>query len=294
MEVLLVEFCPACSADDTETIFTPNDETRKRFRNLSRTKYQGYMDGWETQLSLEIKKCRRCTHLWHRSHPDQNSLFGMYRSALPLTKRDPSREHSPLMLRTMSRLYTLLKLKGFHNPTLLDFGSGGGRWSQAAVRAGFQVCAYEPIGKRAASVQKNDSLSVVHDLESIKGQRFDLINLEQVLEHIINPLESLQLLRSMCHSKTLIRITVPNLDRSARGLWEAFPFDGEKIHLMSPYDHLHGFSSRSLDELLRRAGYKRDYGAAVWLTHPVYLGRYIAGRLFPRFGMTSALVRFGK
>lgn len=293
MEVIFKEFCPACGTDDKEIIFSPTDDARKRFLNLSSVKYQGFMDGWEKSLTLEVLRCRRCAHLWHRNHPDQNSLFGMYRSAIPLTKRDPSREPSHYMLHTMSCLYTLSKLKGFNNPTLLDFGSGGGRWSQAAVKAGFQVCAYEPIDKRAASVQKSDSLSVVNDLENIKDQRFDLINLEQVLEHIINPLELLQSLRSMCHAKTLIRITVPNLDRSARGLWEAFPFDGEKIHIMSPYDHLHGFTSRSLDEFLRRAGYKRDYGAAVWLTHPVYMGRYIAGRLFPRFGMTSALVRFG-
>ena len=293
MEVIFREFCPACGTDDKEIIFSPTDDTRKRFLHLSSTKYQSFMDGWEKLLTLEIQRCRRCAHFWHRSQPDQDSLFGMYRSALPLNRRDPSREPSPLMIRTMLRLYKLLKLNKIHKPNLLDYGSGGGRWSQAAARAGFNVYAYEPVGTRSAAVRENDSVIVVHKFDNVKDQKFDLINLEQVIEHIINPLEILQSLKSMCHSKTLVRITVPNLTRCAESFWESFPFDGKRIHLMSPYEHLHGFSSRSLDALLGRAGYKREYGITVWLTHPVYLGRYIAGRLFQRFGITTALVRCG-
>jgi SAM-dependent methyltransferase len=197
------------------------------------------------------------------------------------------------MIRTMSRLYKLLKLKQIRNPSLLDYGSGGGRWSQAAAQAGFHVCAYEPVGNRSAAVHESGSLIVVNNINDLQDQKFDLINLEQVLEHIISPLDTLESLRTVCHAKTLIRITVPNLTRYAGDLWESFPFDGRRIHILSPYDHLHGFSARSLDELLSRAGYIRILRAAVWLTHPVYMGRYIAGRLFSKLGMTTALARHG-
>ena len=49
------------------------------------------------------------------------------------------------MVKEMQKLKLLV---GKDKPTLLDYGSGFGRWARAAVEAGFEVIAFEPSNKR--------------------------------------------------------------------------------------------------------------------------------------------------
>ena len=140
--------------------------------------------------------------------------------------------------------------------TLLDFGSGIGRWARAAVLENFYVTAYEPSVERGS--EEDTSFKLVHSIEDLKNCKFDAIQLEQVLEHVPDPLATLKQLRELCKPHTVIRITVPNLLRDQDGstVWSTWPFDGEKPHFLAPFEHLHGFTPTSIDNLLRRAGYK--------------------------------------
>jgi SAM-dependent methyltransferase len=146
--------------------------------------------------------------------------------------------------------------RNVNSANLLDFGSGLGRWSRAAMLEGFTVTAYEPSVERGS--EEGAPFELVHSIEDLQNRKFDAIQLEQVLEHVPDPLTTLKQLLELCKPHTIIRITVPNLlrDQDAGKVWSTWPFDGEKPHFLAPFEHLHGFTPNSLDRLLRRAGYK--------------------------------------
>jgi hypothetical protein len=253
------------------------------------------MDAWQKYFNLEVRQCLVCSHYWHHTQPEFLKLLGMYEASVPLKKNlaDPAREPSPFMLKSMSSLYELAFHTKGEPPTLLDYGSGRGRWARAAVVAGFRVWAYEPSASRANEGIKD--FPIVNDLAELAGIHFDVVNIEQVLEHTQEPFQVLSGLIPLLKSESLVRITVPNVMRmGAKNLWSSFPFDGEKMHIMSPYEHLQGFSPQSLQALLLGAGFIYERSFSAWKKYPLHFTRALFGRWFPRFGTTMALVRPAK
>lgn len=294
MEVRIIEHCPACGFNDSYVVYRPNDQARRRFVNLSRIKYQGFMDGWEKRLSLEIHKCNRCGHIWHHTQPDQGALFGMYDASTSLRPATKPSRPSSYMLRQMRALFRIVTRDGIRNPTLLDYGSGAGLGSRAATAVGFTVTAYEPSAKRSAEASSSSEFRVINHLDGIQSEYFDAVNLEQVLEHTQKPIEILKSLQAFCHSHTVLRISVPNVGplKTRKDIWDDFPFNGKSMHIMSPYEHLQGFSPFSFTTALKMSGLVRKSCWRSLTTHPVYELRHLVGRLLPSVQQTLAIVRF--
>ena len=175
----------------------------------------------------------------------------------------------------------------FKEPLLLDYGSGRGRWARAALSEGFRVVAYEPSVERGGEVAP--PFHLVHSEADLAGMHFDVIHLEQVLEHVPDPLETLMRLKVYCGSQTLIRITVPNILRDSSGhhVWESWPFDGKTPHVLAPFEHLHGFTPTSLQKLCTRAGYRSIPAYRIARTHPLNLLRRWVGMAWPSLGTTA-------
>lgn len=281
--------CPACDSRDAKIVVSLNDDRRQRFLVYSKIKYGGLLDTWLDELPPVIMQCGACGHCWYRHQPDADRLTQMYaagRRLLPDVKL--TREPSAAMIEEMERLRGLLMKAA--PPRLLDFGSGYGRWARAATIAGFTVTAFEPSVVRAA--EELPPFELVHDLDLIQGRHFAAIQLEQVLEHVGNPMETLYDLHQFCTDTTVVRITVPNILRPYEGpnLWAAWPYDGKRTHTMAPFEHLHGFTPRSLDCLLSRAGFKLISPARLLRHYPKAFLRSVAQDIFPSIGGTHRLV----
>jgi hypothetical protein len=173
--------------------------------------------------------------------------------------------------------------------TLLDYGSGGSRWAIAAYQAGFRVTAYEPAVSRQVL---NGGIELVGSLQAVEGRRFDVINLEQVLEHIPDPVRDLNALKQHCHAYTVLRITVPDVARLGKRLWDGFPFNGITMHILSPYEHLHGFRQLSFQALLKAAGLEPCADWRLALCLPRYALKRWAITLGSPFSHTAVLARF--
>jgi SAM-dependent methyltransferase len=262
-----------------------------RFMAYSRLKYGGLMDAWLKQVELAIDRCTSCGHYWYRQQPDSAELLAMYDAGRPLKPENlPSREPTVIMMKEMCRLHRVAG--GETDLSLLDYGSGFGRWARAATLVGFRVTAYEPSHRRG---QEEGGVGFLWEsnLQSLSGRTFDVINIEQVLEHVPDPLEVMTSIRKMCSSRTLVRVTVPNIDRcSERGrIWEVWPFDGTKPHTMAPFEHLHGFTYRSLRRLALNAGFSPLPASRCWREYPISTARALLGSVLPRFGQTFLILR---
>ena len=291
MKVIKVNQCLACGSICFDPVYSPDQEGYKHFETLSNRKYRGVMHGWIHKLDLVVMQCRSCSHYWHHTIPDQNSLFTMYNSAVPLREKRICKDPDLAIVKKMGSLFKLVSQKKYQ-PSLLDYGSGFGRWARAAETIGFNVVAYEPSIERGVGSVDGYKFRLINSLNSLENQQFDLINLEQVLEHTVNPLEILLELRDFCHDETIIRITVPNLNRVGKDVWKKFPFDGEKMHIMSPYEHLQGFTPKSLVALTRCAGMTPVFSRDVFINYPLYYVRNISSSFISYVGQTMALVQF--
>jgi SAM-dependent methyltransferase len=290
---VVVTSCPACGGSSTSVAAVPSDSARERFLEFSRVKYRGLMDGWLGELSLTVLRCQDCAHHWYREQPDEARLFAMYEAAVRLVPGSAAGTRpvsDPFALAQMGRLRRLCVPAPGARPALLDFGSGFGHWPTAGVAAGFTVCAFEPSRSRARA--NETPFELVHDLAALEGRTFDAINVEQVLEHVPDPLSTLRQIRTFCSPRTVVRITVPNMLHAAEGrqVWTAWPFDGTRPHTLAPFEHLHGFTPRSLDRLSSRAGFGSVHPARLWRHYPIRQFRSLLGLLVPRLDSTFRLV----
>lgn len=283
----LVDICPACGGARFKSRVAINDSNRDRFYRFSELKYGGLLDGWLNELQPEIVTCTDCGHHWYLRQPLPELLSIMYAKGRRLQPTPVSREPTPEMLVEMRRL---ARLSGKATPRLLDFGSGFGRWARAAARVGFSVHAYEPSEARGAEVV--GEFKLVHDLAEIAGMRFDVINLEQVLEHVPMPLETLEQLKAYFSPNTILRVRVPNILRPPEGgrVWGLWPYDGKRVHIMAPFEHLHGFTPESLNVLARRAGFLVISGSRLARSYPVAWLRELVRPAWPHWGSTFVLL----
>lgn len=115
---------------------------------------------------------------------------------------------------------------------------------------------------------------------------FDVILCNQVLEHVVSPVETLEDIKSVCHEKSLLCSTVPNVGKikmsRVRASW---PFDGITSHPIAPFQHLHGFSQNSFIKLHEQAGFTLAYQELVvsgsWGVKSIIA--IFAGRIYRRF-----------
>lgn len=283
-----VDGCPACGgASFRRRVAIEESGRRERLRRFSELKYGGLLDEWVEDLQPEIVACDACGHHWYRRQPSPEQLSRMYASGRPLLDAAVSREPTPGMLAEMQRL---ARMSGRRAPRLLDFGSGFGRWARAAARAGFRVHAYEPSAARGAETV--DEFTLVHDLSAIAGMQFEVVNLEQVLEHVPDPLETLRRVKDHFGADTLLRVRVPNISRPPEGpgVWRDWPYDGKRVHIMAPFEHLHGFTPESLRALTRRAGLEPVSGLQLARYYPVAWLREAVEPVRPSWGSTFALL----
>jgi hypothetical protein len=284
----LVDLCPACGSSRFVRRVALNDRNLDKYFRFSKRKYDGLLDDWITELQPEIVFCSDCGHHWYLRQPSAEQLSLMYSTGRPLQPGTISREPTAKMIDEMR---TLARLSDKMPARLLDFGSGFGRWARAAACSGFCVYAYEPSEERGAEI--SNEFVLVHDLALLDGIKFDFIILEQVLEHVSTPLMLLEKIKTYCCQNTILRVTVPNISRSYEGskIWEDWPYDGNRVHSMPPFEHLHGFTPYSLEKLIQRAGFKALPLHLLWRHSPIRTCGHLFNRLYPSLGQTQSLIR---
>jgi SAM-dependent methyltransferase len=139
--------------------------------------------------------------------------------------------------------------------TVLDFGMGWGSWCRAAAGLGLNVCGAEISPTRVENAMAH-GIRVV-DWDEIPTLRFDVINAEQVFEHLPDPLGTLRHLRRALKLGGLLRIGVPDGTRLKANLaawdWQAPKDSPRSLNAIAPLEHLNCYTRDSLLELARRA-----------------------------------------
>jgi 2-polyprenyl-3-methyl-5-hydroxy-6-metoxy-1,4-benzoquinol methylase len=283
--------CPSCFYTNTQMFMQLNETRKLSFCDYSTKYYDGLLESWLDKIQPALMYCDNCGHVYYKDIPDENLLAQMYASVKrPASSPDPSRPPSDLMVNEMTRL---LKITGKKKPALLDYGAGYGRWSAAAYQVGFNVISFEPHVNR---IDKDCDYDVIHDPALLKGLKFDVVWLEQVLEHVPKPSETLQGITQYMKPDSILRMSVPNIYRAKEGksIWDEWPYNGVSSHILAPYQHLHGFSQSSLEKLVVHSGYRKYFSKPLFKYDAVYLLRMLLGKNIRPLSTTKCYLRLDK
>lgn len=145
--------------------------------------------------------------------------------------------------------------------SLLDLGCGEGFFAHAFLKAGWNVscCDFSEFGIKTHNPELLPYFTSGDIYDSItiykkQQQQFGLINLQNVLEHVIDPKELLITVKPLLGTRSVLRIQVPN-DYSE--FQAALVKQGMTTNTwFIPPEHLSYFNSDGLSALLTYCGYK--------------------------------------
>lgn len=147
-----------------------------------------------------------------------------------------------------SKYKTILKLKP-NTKKLLDIGSGTGDFLSASKNYNISSTGTEP-NEQARKLSKAKGNNVVKELEELKGDKFDVITLWHVLEHVYEPSAYLKKIDALLNKDGILLIAVPNYNSSDAKHYKNF---------WAAYDvprHLWHFSKTGMKELLEKQNFK--------------------------------------
>lgn len=137
-------------------------------------------------------------------------------------------------------------------PRMLDVGCGNGDFVATAEGLGWRAQGVEP-DRAAVDLARASGLDVsagtIFDVE--RGPGFDAITLSHVIEHLHDPLATMERSRELLRPGGMVWIATPN----ARALGHRAY--GRHWFGLDPPRHLVVLSPRALEDLLRRAGFDR-------------------------------------
>ncbi|MFM7217489.1 MAG: class I SAM-dependent methyltransferase [Bacteroidota bacterium] len=237
METLSI--CPVCSKSAFKPFITCKDYT-------------------VSSKSFDIQSCDTCGFLFTNPRPSKDEIGTYYQSVDYISHSNSSKglfNKAYQLIRGRAIKQKLELIQSFfpskHSLRLLDVGCGTGEFLNGAKKAGWEVAGVEPSPDAANQAKNNYSLPVYEEawLENT-AEKFDVITLWHVLEHVHDLDVRLKQLNRLLDDKGLLVIAVPNYTSA-----DANEFDACWAAWDVPR-HLYHFSPESMKKLLGNYGFK--------------------------------------
>jgi len=205
------------------------------------------IDGWR------VVRCRRCGLAYLNPRPAEAELEALYSEAYFCSEqcRAGGVDSERGIAERMEDIVAIERFK--RNGVLLDIGCATGHLLIAARRRGWEVTGIEFSEWAARTAKEQFGLEVlVGAVESLTlpQKRFDVITAYHVLEHLSDPLKTLEHASRWMKDDGLLVIRLPNL-RSFDAWFYQDQWEGWRV----PF-HFYHFSPKTLKKLLRMAGFR--------------------------------------
>lgn len=314
--------CPLCGNDAVQIIATIRaDQIVNSSPYYDDSSYDRL--GVSADQKFGVTQCRPCDFAFTSSIPPDEILHGLYGSDDDLENSvkvfsRPAR--AAYAFRALSRLLQVIAERTFVDDKgvtdrpirILDVGCACGVGSLGLVHRHYP---YEVVGIEVSEPTRTylaeQGMTVYKRLDDVPPSMvFDGILLNDVLEHVPNPLDFVSKLPVLSSSRTAIWINVPNFIgwRLAQIVEQMNSGSMDVSKDLNPWEHLSYFSPRSLDSLMNTIGARRltvnpvDYPIAcdtigdvlkVWIRTMRDVWRIYARR-YPQEFTTSGVFVFAK
>ena len=250
--------CPVCLSQKREILFSAKHDSPgfidfiKYEAYFGKAFYDAYNNGPAKELLFEIAECSNC-HFYYLTEVLSDEGMGLLYNEWLDTEM--LKEHYKKLPYSPYQEYILgLLKKNFQEtqqPKLMDFGAGYGVFCGMAVKAGFKTFAFD------LSNDKNDfmdsmGVTIINDLKNYKNY-FNVIWVNQVFEHVSDPLGIVKQLKESLTDDGLIYIAVPDCT-NLKPILKEKGLSPELFRLLCPHQHINAFSNSTLQLLGTNAG----------------------------------------
>lgn len=277
VELETLSACPVCGCNHFTTIGTLTDT----LHNLEGT--------------FNLASCGRCGVEFLATRPTPSTISYYYPKQY-YTHRSISEEKSPkqkvkqmaydyfykvntslghkIVYSALSKYINMFPHRGRPSPTMLDFGCGNGTLIETFSRYGFIVDGYE-VDEEAAQIAQHYARNIYTGdiFEKEFPEKYDVIILNQVLEHLHDPVTVVRHLVSLLHDDGYLIISVPNAScidfKILRDCWYACQAPTHLMHYN--YDAL-----RSLALLCGVEMVQHGYASVMKSVAPHMIKRHLA------------------
>ncbi|MGC4021992.1 MAG: class I SAM-dependent methyltransferase [Cyclobacteriaceae bacterium] len=143
-----------------------------------------------------------------------------------------------------------LVLSKSNGKSILDFGCGTGEFLNEMRSNEWSISGIELSDLARAKAEQLNQKKIYPNLSEIGNEKFDVITLWHVLEHLHDLNDTLDKLKKLMKDTSTLIIAVPNHESHDAIHYQSF---------WAGYDvprHLWHFSKKSMDELLKKNGFK--------------------------------------
>lgn len=272
--------CPLCGANDYSIEIPasyPVAECSLDFGIL-------YHSSSDAQLMDQVVKCRSCLLVYVNPRLDPKIILESYSNAVDPVFVAQNEFRITTFKRSLSRLKRGVGLSPKKYKRILDIGCAGGAFLKAAQDLGYTALGVEPnkwLGEFGIMEYGVDIRQGTLQKQNFELQSFDVVTMWDILEHLTDPVPTLNLVHKLLTKDGLLIITYPDYGSvAARVLGRRWPF------LLSV--HLIYFTRATIASMLQRNGFYPIQFKPYWQT--LELG-YVLKRASSRIGFFDHLHR---
>lgn len=226
--------CPSCDADDIKPVLEVKDFV-------------------VSKEVFSIWHCGNCSLRFTQNIPDEGAIAGYYQSDNYISHTN-TRKGLIYTLYHIVRKHTLRKKRkliatmvGKPSGSLLDIGSGVGIFCAYMQHKGWRVTAIEPAAAvRTAALKQYGLQSLPKEALFDMKEKFDIITLWHVLEHIHDLHDTMNSLVQLVNSNGRILIAVPNYTCLDATIYKNY-WDGYDVPR-----HLYHFSPKAMQQIAQQ------------------------------------------
>ena len=212
-----------------------------------------------TKFEMNLVKCRKCSLIYANPRIQESEILRRYTSSfffdeyLPAFKAtlkhydlDTIRSHFFLFLQLITKYYTPGK-------RLLDIGCGAGFFLKAAEEIGWEAEGVEisPIASDyAQNIVKVKVLEGKLEDLYLPSEKYDLVILTEIIEHLMNPLKTLKEINRVLKKHGILIISTPDYKSLSR------LFLRKNWAVLSPEEHISVFTQKTLFHILQKAKFR--------------------------------------
>ncbi len=164
--------------------------------------------------------------------------------------------------------YLLSRIGNKRDTTFLDYGFGTGAFLKFVAKKGFSASGVELSIQNCEQlkgycIKNNIKVDIINSLyeplERLSNRPFDCVTLFSVIEHVLDPVGVLISLSALQSRGGLLYIECPNNDAlylKVKNIIRKHVDREDFFDSLNPLHHLYGFNKRSMNILLKRAGYE--------------------------------------
>lgn len=217
----------------------------------------GHASRWLfTKFGYPIVKCDTCDMVYCDFIPSQKELAEYYSEGYFKGSPDRRGYYDYAADESLLKASFLPKLRLVNRfapriGSLLDIGCAAGYFVELAIGQGWEACGLE-ISNFAANMARRRGLPVVNGTSPamFKAEHFDAITMWDVVEHLPDPLEFLREANRVLRPRGVVSLCTGRIDSLVAKLW------GRHSRIFNPPQHLTFFSRRSLERVLKLAGFR--------------------------------------